>query len=80
MRHKLRFTITVVVSLLAGALLAIVAPFKEERVVIGRVENVVLDDLDMKLKARVDTGAGVSSLNAKILKIIKPESQAERNG
>jgi hypothetical protein len=73
MRHKLSLVITVVVSLLAGAFLATVAPFEEERVVIGRVENVVLDDVDMKLKARIDTGAGVSSMNAKILKIIKPD-------
>jgi hypothetical protein len=73
MRHKLPFVITAVVSLLAGALLATMVPFKEERVVIGRVENVVLDDLDMKLKARVDTRAGMSSMNAKILKIIKPD-------
>jgi hypothetical protein len=72
-RHKLPFAVTAVVSLLAGALLATIVPFKEERVIIGRVENVALDDLDMKLKARVDTGAGVSSMNAEILKIIKPE-------
>lgn len=41
-------------------------------ITVGRVENVGLDDMDMKLKARIDTGAGVSSMNAKIIKIIPP--------
>jgi hypothetical protein len=37
--------------------------------IIGRVENVVMQDVGMKLKARIDTGAGISSIHAKILEI-----------
>jgi hypothetical protein len=45
----------------------------EERIIIGRVEKIELEDLDMKLKARIDTGAGVSSVHADILEIKKPK-------
>lgn len=34
---------------------------------IGWVESVVLQDVGIRLKARIDTGAGVSSLNARII-------------
>ena len=37
--------------------------------IIGRVEYVVMQDVGIKLKARIDTGAGVSSIDAKILQI-----------
>ncbi len=37
--------------------------------VIGRVENVLMQDIDLVLKARIDSGAGVSSIHAKILEI-----------
>lgn len=37
--------------------------------IIGRVEYVVMEDVRMKLKARIDTGAGVSSIDAKIVEI-----------
>jgi hypothetical protein len=47
------------------------------RVILGRVENVVLRDFGVKLKARIDTGAGVSSVHAKILEIKKTD-QGER--
>lgn len=40
-----------------------------ERVIIGRVENVMMQDVGMKLKARIDSGAGVSSIAAKILRV-----------
>ena len=36
--------------------------------IIGRIENVVVDD-SFELKSRIDTGAGVSSLDATIVKI-----------
>ena len=41
----------------------------DERVIIGRVENVLMQDVGMKLKARIDTGAGVSSITARILRV-----------
>jgi hypothetical protein len=46
---------------------------KKPRVILGRVENVVLRDFAVKLKARIDTGAGVSSVHAKILEIKKTD-------
>jgi hypothetical protein len=46
---------------------------KKPRVILGRVENVVLRDFGVKLKARIDTGAGVSSVHAKILEIKKTD-------
>jgi hypothetical protein len=47
------------------------------RIVIGRVEWVVLQDVHLRVKARIDTGAGVSSLHAKILEI-KQTPEGER--
>ena len=41
------------------------------RVVIGRIEFIVVRDVGLRLKARIDTGAGVSSIHAKILEIKK---------
>jgi hypothetical protein len=45
------------------------AASEKPRIVIGRVEFVVLQDVHLRLKARIDTGAGVSSVHAKILEI-----------
>lgn len=44
-------------------------PADEESLIIGRVEYVVMQDVGIKLKARIDTGAGVSSIDAKVLQI-----------
>jgi len=44
---------------------------EKPRTVIGRVENVVLQDVHVKLKARIDTGAGVSSIDAKVIETIQ---------
>jgi hypothetical protein len=44
---------------------------KNTGIVLGRVENVVLQDSELKLKARIDSGAGVSSVHAEILEIVK---------
>jgi hypothetical protein len=54
-----------------GAVPAIAAP--ADRVVIGRVEYVLMQDVDMRLKARIDTGAGVSSIDAKVIRTEKDE-------
>lgn len=55
------------------------APTVHDAPIIGRVEYVVMQDVGIKLKARIDTGAGVSSIDAKILRI-KPATggSAER--
>jgi hypothetical protein len=56
----------------------------DARIIIGRVEEVVLrklgDNHNIRYKARIDTGAGVSSVHAKIIEIKKPKkgSRAER--
>ena len=42
---------------------------EKPRIIVGRVEFVVLQDVHIRLKARIDTGAGVSSVDAKILEI-----------
>ena len=53
------------------------AASEKPRIVIGRIEFVVLQDVHLKLKARIDTGAGVSSVHAKILEI-KQTPEGER--
>jgi hypothetical protein len=47
------------------------------RPIVGRIEYVVVRDVDLRLKARIDTGAGVSSIHAKILEI-KETPEGER--
>lgn len=42
------------------------APSQE---IIGRIEYIALEDYNMRFKSRIDTGAGVSSINAKIISI-----------
>lgn len=44
---------------------------KENRLIIGTIENVLLDEADVIMKARIDTGAGLASINAKIVEIKK---------
>src|SRR4029450_10026929 len=39
----------------------------------GRVENVLMQDVGMSLKARIDSGAGVSSIHASVVRIEKAE-------
>ena len=41
------------------------------RPIAGRIEYVVVRDVGLRLKARIDTGAGVSSIDAKILELKK---------
>lgn len=45
------------------------ASWFDNRPVIGWVENVGLDEADTVLKARIDTGAGLASINAQIVEI-----------
>ena len=58
-------------SSLANPSLEKPAESEKPRPVIGRIEFVVVRDVGLRLKARIDTGAGVSSINAKILEIKK---------
>lgn len=59
----------------AAAKAAAAKPAKP-RIILGRIEYIVLQDVHIKLKARIDTGAGLSSLHVKILEITKtPEGQ-----
>ena len=49
------------------------AKAEKPRVILGRVEYVVLQDVHLRMKARIDTGAGVSSVHAKILEFKQKE-------
>ena len=77
------------VGWLAGALLALLlalpaqaaTPSKTKgRPLVGWVEKVKLEDVDIVLKARMDTGAGLSSVDAEIVQIMafKEKDQPER--
>lgn len=46
--------------------------------VLGRVENVYLEDAKMQMKSRIDTGAGVASLDAEIIEIKKDDKGKEK--
>jgi len=50
----------------------------EHRPTIGWVENVRLDDADVIMKARIDTGAGLASINANVIDLHKNSNGAER--
>ena len=52
-----------------SALAAIGDFWKEERPVVGWVEKVKLEDAGFVVKARMDTGAGMASVDAEIIKI-----------
>lgn len=61
-------------SLLMASLLMGAARADEiKRTRVGWVEKVGLDDSDIFVKARMDTGAGMASVNAEIIKVKKPE-------
>jgi hypothetical protein len=49
------------------------APAADEQPVIGWVENIRLMDVNIVQKARIDTGAGLASIDATIVRIIKSE-------
>jgi hypothetical protein len=52
-------------------------PASKPRIVIGRIEYVVLQDVHIRLKGRIDTGAGLSSVDAKIIEV-KQSDDGER--
>ncbi len=45
------------------------APAEEKKIVVGEIEDVILLPWGLKLPARIDTGAAVSSLDARELKV-----------
>jgi len=63
----------VIFTILVFAGISYAGKRSKNSVVLGRVEYVVMEDVRIKLKARIDTGAGVSSIDAKIIEI-KPAS------
>ncbi len=50
----------------------------EPMLTIGRVEKVYVEDAKFKASARIDTGAGVSSINAEIIEIRPPKSKDDK--
>jgi hypothetical protein len=74
MYHKL---LVACCALLSVALVAVVMlhrreEAKEARSIIGRVEKVYVEGAGITMTARIDTGAGVASVNAEIIEIKKP--------
>ena len=61
----------------APAVVKKLRPDDKPRVILGRVEYAVLQDIHVKIKARIDTGAGISSVHAKVLEL-KPTDAGER--
>ena len=49
---------------------------KETRPVIGWIEYVALEDANIVVKARIDTGAGLASINAEIVEVKKSKDGA----
>ncbi len=73
--RMIRFLLTYrsleILSFLTGAFMAILGPVHagENKIVLGEVEDVILLPWGAKLPARVDTGAAMSSLDARDLKV-----------
>lgn len=53
----------------------VAASKKNSHVTVGWVENVVLDISEMKVKAKLDTGAKTSSIRAKVIKVFKKDGK-----
>jgi len=80
--NRFRLTLCVLIWAVVTTRAADGAPAAPEkpakpRPIVGRIEYVVVRDVDLRLKARIDTGAGVSSIHAKILEV-KETPEGER--
>ena len=64
-----------VLSVLFVCLFQMPVSFASEKKAIGWLEYVEIADSDLKLKAKIDTGATTSSLNAKIIKKFKKNGE-----
>ena len=69
---KLRTKVTILLLL---SLFQISSAFALNKQVIGWLENVKIDNSDFQLKAKIDTGATTSSLNAEIIKAFTKDKQ-----
>lgn len=52
----------------------------DARFVVGYVENIYIPAVDLKLKAKLDTGAATSSIHATIIEVRSPEDEEEDEG
>ena len=64
--------LTAVLAFSAVPVHAVETAKKSARPIIGAVEYVDLDDAGLIVKARIDTGAGLTSINAKIVELRPP--------
>jgi hypothetical protein len=74
MDSKLKMAVIAILLLSTSLLLLVYYLVMTERnkpIVIGKVERVGVEVIDTLLKARIDTGAGVTSLNARIVEVTK---------
>ena len=46
----------------------------DQQIIMGWIEHVYLQDLNGRLKAKLDTGATISSMRGEVLKIVEPET------
>ena len=69
---KKRMLLTAVLAFSAVPVHAVETAKKPARPIIGAVEYVDLDDAGLIVKARIDTGAGLTSINAKIVELRPP--------
>ncbi len=57
------------------------AAFAKEKTTVGWIEEIILQDVDMKVPAKLDTGAKTSSIDAEIIDIAKAnKTQKDRPG
>jgi hypothetical protein len=59
-------------SLMAMPSLVYAQPKNEQQIIMGWVENVFVEAIDAKLKAKLDTGATTSSMRADVVKVRRP--------
>lgn len=52
--------------------------FSEQPIITGWVEHIYLQDLNGRLKAKLDTGATTSSMRAEVLKVLEPVQKGEQ--
>lgn len=71
MKNRISIAVSVVL-LLTNILLGYMLYLQMNHTLIGRVEKVYVRDGNITLTGRIDTGAGVASLNAEIIEIKKP--------
>jgi hypothetical protein len=71
LQNIIRWMLTWMFIFSIGASGAQIEENKETRPVIGWIEYVALEDANIVVKARIDTGAGLASINAEIVEVKK---------